>query len=269
MDIRLSKSQLDKFCSCPRCFWLHHRQKLDQPDMISSKVWKGVERIAQAHYQEHREARTTPPALIGKVPEGAIPVQFDEEQMKALRYWGKGLPFKVDGITVTTALDDMLQWQFNDNPEYKYPYTGDKTRYAVIDYKSKSKLTDEAATLDLYRNQADVFDLACNENGYHTDGVVYFDYWSPMQVEGAEAPGSYENGTTLQLWASQVIAVRADHERIKTLIRAAAACIEGPLPDPNIRVVIGKRGGRKVEGCPVCAYVLDYEKTIEAMKEVA
>ena len=74
MDIRLSKSQLDKFVSCPRCFWMKHRQKLSEPDMISSKVWKGVERVTVAHYEAHRRAKTTPENLISQVPAGNYPV---------------------------------------------------------------------------------------------------------------------------------------------------------------------------------------------------
>ena len=134
MSIRLSKSQLDKFQACAKCFWLKQRHKLGQPDMISSKVWKGVERVTIAHYEAHRLAKTTPDNLIGQVPEGAIPYQADRIDMKALRYWGKGMRFAVDGVEVSTALDDMLQFSDGNSPA--------SMRYAVIDYKSKSKATD-------------------------------------------------------------------------------------------------------------------------------
>lgn len=265
MEIRLSKSQLDKFVGCPRCFWLGQRHKLGQPDMISSKVWKGIERITTAHYEAHRLSKTTPENLINQVPSGAIPYQADRIDMKSLRYWGKGLSFKVGDVLVTTALDDMLQWG-----------DGADRRYAVIDYKSKSKLTDAEATADLYQNQADVFDLACNVNGYPTDGVVYFDYWAPLSVEGAEPPENMEDGNvghTMQRWTSQVIALRADHERVKKLVLAAAACVEGPMPAPRItRAVVTRganKGAEKIEGCPVCVYLLDREELFAALKVAA
>lgn len=255
--LRLSKSQLDKFVACPRCFWLHHRMKVDQPDMISSKVWKGIERVTQAHYAEHRLAKTTPPNLIGQVPEGAIPYQEGRIDLKSLRYWGKGLSFTVDGVLMTTALDDMLE---------RSGGTDGVKLFNVIDFKSKSKATDAEATADLYQNQADVFDLACNANDYPTDGKVYFDYWYPVAVREAEAPqagAEVPHGLTTQLWGSQVIALTADHERIKALIRAAAACLDGPLPEPNVKQTVGKRGGVKTEGCPVCAYVLELQGALK------
>lgn len=266
MDIRLSKSQLDKFVACPRCFWLGQRFKLSQPDMISSKVWKGVERVTIAHYEAHRLAKTTPENLIGQVPEGAIPYQGGPGliDLKSLRYWGKGLAFKVGEVLVTTALDDLLQREAGAGG----------TLYNVIDYKSKSKLTDVEATMDLYQTQADVFDLACNENGYHTDGTVYFDYSSPVSVEGSEPPaGPGDVGYTMQKWASQVIAVKADHERVKDLVLRAAACIEGPMPEPNItRSVVSRganKGAEKLEGCAVCVYLIEREEVLERAKAAA
>lgn len=263
MDIRLSKSQLDKFVDCPRCFWLAQRHKLKQPDMISSKVWKGVERVTIQHYDAHRAAKTTPENLIGQVPLGAVPLQRDAEGMKALRYWGKGLPFKVDNVLVTTALDDMLQFGDGNSPA--------AIRYAVIDYKSKSKLTDEESTAEMYQNQADVFDLAANVNGLPTDGVVYFDYWSPVSVEGAEPPATLgDTGFTMQKWASQIIALKADHARIKKLVLAAAACIESAMPEPRIvRSTVTRganKGAEKIDGCPICVYQLEREELFAALK---
>jgi hypothetical protein len=214
--------------------------------MISSKVWKGLERIALAHYEANRQAKTTPTNLVGQVPAGAIPYQADRIDMKSLRYWGKGLRFTVDGVEVSTALDDMLQWP---------SLVG--THYAVIDLKSKSKPTDEAATAQLYRNQADVFDLAANTNGYTTEGIVYFDYWYPISVCGSDASGApIAAATTHQVWGSQVIALKADHARIKALIKQAAACLESAMPSPD-------------EDCPVCTYVFEREQLFETLKATA
>lgn len=231
--------------------------------MISSKVWKGVERVTIAHYDAHRAAKTTPENLFGMVPAGAVPLQRDADGMKALRYWGKGLPFKVGDVLVTTALDDMLEWPDESQ-------IGGKC-YGVIDYKSKSKITDEEATMEMYQNQADVFDLAANINGLPTDGKVRFDYWAPFSVEGAEPPAEQAKiGYTMQRWTSQVIILTADHARIKKLILAAAACVEGKMPEPRLtRSVVTRgvnKGQEKVEGCPVCVYQLEREELFAALK---
>lgn len=255
MSIRLSKSQMDKFVSCPRCFWLAQNHKFKQPEQISSKVWKGIERVTIAHYEQHRLAKTTPGNLAGFVPAGAIPYQADRIDMKALRYWGKGFRFAVDGVEVSTALDDMLQYD-RDSVE------GMRKLYAVIDYKSKSKATDEESTRQLYQNQADVFDLACNVNGYPTEGIVYFDYWYPIAAKDRNATLTPENHhITEQVWGSQVVTLKADHARIKKLVLQAAACIESAMPDPP-------RAGKKGEiSCAVCAYVEDRETLFKQLPQ--
>lgn len=264
--LRLSKSALDKFVDCPRCFYLKYKHKLSQPDMISSKVWKGVERVTQAHYERYRVAKETPPNLLGMVPADAIPYQGGDKliSLKDLRYWGKGLAVTIDGVLVTTALDDMLQVEEDG-----------KIAYSVIDYKSKSKATDEEATADLYQNQADVFDLACHVNGYPTDGRVYFDYWYPIAAVSSEPQSPVlagDHGKTHQLWGSQVIVIKADHQRAKRLVIAAAACLDGRLPDPKIeRTVVARgpnKGEEKLEGCAVCLYVHEREALLGQLAAV-
>jgi len=240
--IRLSKTAIGKYEQCPRCFWLKYTQKLDQPEGISSKVWKGIEREQIAHHERHRHAGTLPPELVGQVPSGSIfyqpksatketPAQID---LKSLRYWGKGLRFTVERFEVSTALDDMLQRE-----------EGGHTIYNVWDDKTKSKATDEAATMDLYQTQADVFDLAANLNGYPTDGRVFFGYWYPAGVNSARiAESTGGHGSVDMLWRCQVIELRVDHERIKHLVVEAGTCLEGPMP-------------AAASSCEFCQFVLN------------
>lgn len=242
--LRLSKSALDKFCACPRCFWFAQNHKLKQPDQISSKVWKGVERLSIFEYERSRVNKITPEHLVGQVPDGAFPYVGDRISLKDLRYWGKGLRFILEGVEITTALDDMLQ---------RGEYVKDKTipLYNVIDYKSKSKPTDEESTEQLYSNQADVFDMACNENGYPTDGMVYFDYWYPAAVLVSDPP---RNRETLQVWGSQVISLKAEKKRLIAIVKGAKACLAGDLPGPNV-------------DCTVCAYAEDLKNFMVHLKD--
>ena len=254
-DIRLSKSQLDKFVACPRCFWMEKHHRIKQPEGIRAGVPMGIDRVLKGHYDAHRAAKKVPNELVGKIPSGLYP--GDRIHMEDLRNWRKGLVAVVDGVELSTAMDDLL---FD-------PATG---IYNVYDAKSKAKLTNEEDTARYYQTQADAYDLAHNENSYKTDGRCFFGYYSPVDIAGNLIGEDTPDGRMVAFnWHCQVITIRANHDRIKTLIRAAAACIEGPLPEPNVNIVIGKRGGTKVEGCAVCAYVLDYAKTIEAMREVA
>lgn len=230
--ITLSKTAIDKYLSCPLCFWFEKRRGLKRPEGISSKVWKGIERECIAHFERHRQAGTLPPELIGQVPGGSVLYDGRPIALKDLRNWRKGLAFKVDGVEVSTALDEMLV----------RPVAGGKKVYSVWDYKTKSKATDQAATADLYQTQLDVFDLAMNVNDFPTEGVGYFSYWYPANVtETAPPNGAGLHGTVRMAWGCQVIALQADHERIKRIVLEAAACLDGPMPESGAK-------------CPYCTY---------------
>ena len=70
-------------------------------------------------------------------------------------------------------------------------------------------------------------------------------------------------------WNCQVIKIQASHDRIKKLVFAAAACLEGPMPEPNLTRSRGKKGADKIEGCAICAYLLEREELFEALKASA
>lgn len=208
MNVRLSKSALENFNRCARCFWLEKVQEIKQPQGIRAGVPMGIDRCLKGHYDAHRATKTVPPELVGCVPGGLYPE--DRLSMKDLRNWRKGLTVAVEGFELSTALDDLL---FD-------PATG---RYNMIDYKSKARLTDEEETRKYYQTQADASDLALNANGYPTDGATYFVYYSPVSVD-ASAPSP----AVPFRWNAQVIRITADHARVKDLLARAGRCLEAP-----------------------------------------
>lgn len=248
--ITLSKTAIDKYLSCPLCFWLEKRHGLKRPEGISSKVWKGIERECIAHFERHRQAGTLPPELVGQVPDGSVLYTGDRISLKDLRNWRRGLAFKVNDVEVSTALDELLQ----------RPGPDGNTVYSVCDYKTKSKATDEETTAGLYQTQLDVFDLALNANGFPTDGAGYFSYWYPTGVSQATPPpGVGLHGEVRMTWACQVVRLQADHERIKKIVLEAAACLDGPIPESGAK-------------CPYCTYSVarrDLMAEIAAEKKAA
>src|SRR3990167_1565084 len=120
MNIRLSKSAVEKFRACPRCFWLEKRQNIKQPQGIRAGVPMGLDRCLKNHYDAYRESGEVPYELVGKIPGKLYP--GDRISIKDLRNWRKGLSVTIGDYELSTAMDDLL---FN-------PETG---LYNVIDAK--------------------------------------------------------------------------------------------------------------------------------------
>lgn len=231
--MRLSKSAVEKFRACPRCFYIDKHHDYKQPAGIRAGVPMGIDRVLKGHYDACREDKTVPPELVGQIPGGLYP--GDRISLKDLRNWRKGLTFVFDCYELNTAMDDLL---FN-------PATG---LYNVIDAKSKAKLTDEDDTRKYYQTQADAYDLALNANGYKTDGDCFFAYYSPLRV-GSSAPSNEVDFR----WNCQVIKIKADHDAIKSLLVQAGKCLEGSLP-------------AAAEGCEYCRFFEDRRGLFEVLK---
>jgi len=238
MSTRLSKSALENFNRCPRCFWLEKNHKIKQPEGIRSGLPMGMDRVLKAHYDAHRASGTMPPELVADLPGWKL---YDGKaiSMADLRNWRKGLSVKVGEYELSTALDDLL---FN-------PMTG---LYSMIDYKTKAKATDAEATKLYYQTQADAYDLALNVNKYSTDGQARFAYYYPVAVSGEDK----QPHSVPMSWNCQVITISADHERIKDNVIRAGKCLEGPLPEPG-------------KDCTVCNYVPEREQMLKAMASKA
>ncbi len=223
-NIRFSKSAIENFIRCPRCFHLEKVEGIKQPQGIRSGLPMGMDRVLKAHYDAYRAAGNMPPELLDALPGWKL---YDGKRisMTDLRNWRKGLFVQVGDHVLSTALDDLLF-----NPALCV--------YSMVDYKTKAKATNEAATVKYYQTQADAYDLALNVNGYKTDGLARFTYYYPENV----VLSAIATGELSMNWRCQVITIKADHERIKKLVLAAAACLAGPLPEPS-------------ESCEMCAYI--------------
>lgn len=234
MKVRLSKSALEKFKTCPLCFWHEKRNGLKQPEGIHAGVPKGIERVVTEHYEQHRIAKMCPPELAGSI-QGLLYVG-DRISLRDLRNWRKGLTAIVDGVELSTALDDLL-------------FDPDTKLYSMIDVKTKAKLpTTVEDTKKYYGLQVDCYDLALNANDYRTTGLGFFAYYAPKKVTicGGAVAGMD--------WDCQVVKLQADQANAKKLLLAAAACLDSAIPDPGAE-------------CEVCNYLVKREALLKVLNQ--
>ena len=229
-QITLSKSALEKFRTCGRCFWLEKRQGLKQPEGIRSGLPMGMDRVAKNHYDAWRAKGELPPEIREALPGWKL---YDGKRisMSDLRNWRKGLTADCgDGVTLTGALDDLLY-----HPERKV--------YAMLDVKTKAKATNEADTIRYYGLQAETYDGNLDANGYQTEGAALFVYYYPVDFPAAWH-AEETHGNTMMGWGVQPIWLRnLNRETPRKLARDAAAMLASDTP-PNYR-----------PGCSVCDYV--------------
>ncbi|MBI2173891.1 MAG: hypothetical protein HYU33_01670 [Candidatus Omnitrophica bacterium] len=88
----LSASTLKLFQECPRCFWLHIKERLERPRGPFPSLPSGMDRVLKVYFDAYRREGRLPPLIAGKF-NGQLSTQeltlgFNDPKTGA-RLWGK------------------------------------------------------------------------------------------------------------------------------------------------------------------------------------
>ncbi len=162
---RLSRSKIDLFINCPRCFYLDRRLGVAQPPGYPFSLNSAVDKLLKKEFDIHRANGTSHP-LCKSYGIDAIPLAHEkiDEWRDSMR---RGITLKIDGtnIIVTGGVDDV--WI---NP---------KKELIIVDYKATSK--EEEVTLDAewqigYKRQMEIYQWLFRKNGFKVSKTGYFVY---------------------------------------------------------------------------------------------
>jgi CRISPR/Cas system-associated exonuclease Cas4 (RecB family) len=161
---RISRSGIELFVRCPRCFYLDKKLGIKQPPGYPFNLNSAVDHLLKKEFDIHRAAKSTHP-LMKQYGIDAVP--FSHKDMDNWRENFKGVQYahKKTNFLVTGAVDDI--W-VNPNGELM-----------VVDYKSTSK--NEEVTLDAdwqmsYKRQMEIYQWLLRQNGFKVSDTGYFVY---------------------------------------------------------------------------------------------
>lgn len=162
---KISRSKLDLFLNCPRCFYLERRLGVAQPPGYPFSLNSAVDALLKKEFDIHRANKTAHP-LMEKYGIDALP--YDHEKLVE---WRDSLKRGIQYFHENTSLilcggvDDV--WV---NPEGEL---------IVVDYKATSK--NGAVNLDAawqigYKRQMEVYQWLFRKNGFKVAETGYFVY---------------------------------------------------------------------------------------------
>lgn len=162
---RVSRSKIDLFLNCPRCFYLDRRLGIPQPPGLPFSLNSAVDRLLKKEFDMHRANGTTHP-LMKHYGINAVPLRHEKmnEWRDSLR---RGVSFlhEETNFLVTGGVDDI--WV---NPEGEF---------IVVDYKSTSKRGEVSLDAEWqvgYKHQMEVYQWLFRQNGYAVSDTGYFVY---------------------------------------------------------------------------------------------
>ncbi len=171
---RLSRSKIDLFLECPKCFYLDNKLGIARPPGYPFNLNSAVDALLKKEFDIHRANASKHP-LMEKYGVDAVP--FEHEKMDTWRDNFKGVEYYHEdlGFTVSGAVDDI--W-VNSNGEL-----------IVVDYKSTSKDGKiESLNEDWhegYKRQMEVYQWLLRKNDFKVSDTGYFVYANASKDEKA------------------------------------------------------------------------------------
>lgn len=161
----LSRSKIDLFIECPRCFYIDRRLGTGRPPGFPFNLNSAVDRLLKAEFDVHRAKGEQHP-LQKQYGIDARPIaheQLDEwrENFKGVQFLHRATNFRVSG-----AIDDL--------------WLNDQQEFVVVDYKATSK-GEPITALDQdwhsgYKRQMEVYQWLLRQNGFTVSDTGYFVY---------------------------------------------------------------------------------------------
>lgn len=227
---KVSRSKIELFKQCPRCFWLDARLKIKRPSGPPFNINKAIDELFKKEFDAHRQSGTPHPLMVENEVV-AIPFQHPD-----LEIWRQALGnnagvkslHKRTNLSVYGAIDDV--------------WTNDRGELIVVDYKATSKNKEVSIDSDWqisYKRQLEIYQWLLRRNDFAVSDTGYFVYTNArMDSDGF--------GDQLQ-FVTKLIPYVGDDSWIEPTLEKMKACLES---DDMPSVGEAAMGGE----CDFCLY---------------
>ena len=161
---KLSRTRIQNFLDCPKCFYLEENYKLKKPSMAPFLINSAVDHLLKKEFDYFREKKLPHP-YISDAGLDAIPAQHE-----MLNQWinvFKGVQYILEDkdYLIFGGIDDL--------------WINSSDQYIVVDYKATAK--NDPPSLEgkwgkKYRNQIEIYQWLLRKNGLNVSDSSFFVY---------------------------------------------------------------------------------------------
>ena len=223
---KLSRSKIELFMQCQRCFWLDVRLKIKRPSGPPFQINKAIDELLKKEFDVYRAKGKPHPMMVDNQIK-AVPMQHDDLDKWRHNFTGVAALHEPTNFHIFGAIDDV--WVDGDG------------KLIVVDYKATAKQSDVTLDADwqiAYKRQMEVFQWLLRQNGFKVSDTGYFVY-----ANGRLDLDGFHNKVE---FFTKVIPYTGDDSWVDPTIKKMKKCMEGDMP------AVGKAamGGE----CDFCAY---------------
>lgn len=224
---KISRSKIELFVQCQRCFWLDARMRIKRPDGPPFQINKAIDELFKKEFDVHRKAGTSHPIMLENKVQ-AIPFAHNDLDKWRANFTGVSTLYEPANLHIFGAVDDI--W-VNDDGEL-----------IVVDYKATSKNKEVDLNSDWqvsYKRQMEVYQWLLRQNGFTVNDTGYFVYTNArMDLDGF--------GDHLE-FRTKLISYTGNDSWVEPTIQKIKECIDSEVLPP---VGTAAMGGP----CDFCSY---------------
>jgi CRISPR/Cas system-associated exonuclease Cas4 (RecB family) len=226
---KLSRTKIENYLKCPRCFYLDRRLGVGQPAGFPFTLNSAVDHLLKKEFDLHRVKHEPHPMMTAY---GLEAIPFSHPNMDTWRENFVGVQYlhKPTNLLIFGAVDDI--WEHKNG------------EISVVDYKSTAK--DGEITLDAdwqrsYKNQAEIYQWLLRQNGFRVSKTAYFVY-----VNGQKDRQAFDGKLEFTV---KIIPYEGNDNWISDLLKDIKQCLlnpEIPEADPDCEYCAYRKSAKRV-----------------------
>ncbi len=223
---KVSRSKIELFMQCPRCFWLDCRLKITRPSSPPFTINKAIDELLKKEFDTYRKNKKPHPIMTSHSVE-AVPFHHDDLDAWRENFIGVFTLHKPTNLHVFGAIDDV--------------WVTPAGELLVVDYKATAKASDVSIDSDwqvTYKRQMEVYQWLLRQNGFTVSDIGYFVYTNGrIDVEGFNDRVEFK---------TKIISYTGSDAWIESTLIKMKECLESDMPPVGIDIMGGP--------CAYCTY---------------
>lgn len=237
---KLSRSKIELFMQCPRCFWLDVRLKIKRPNGPPFQINKAVDELMKKEFDTYRLKKEPHPLMVDNDIK-AVPMQHVDLDKWRHNFTGVTTLHEPTNLHLFGAIDDI--------------WINDAGEVIVVDYKATAKQSDVSLDADwqiAYKRQMEIYQWLLRQNGLTVSDTGYFVYTNGrLDLEGFFDKIEFR---------TKIIPYTGDDSWVEPTIIKMKQCMDGEMPEVGTAAMGGE--------CEFCSYArARMELTLAALQK--
>jgi CRISPR/Cas system-associated exonuclease Cas4 (RecB family) len=237
---KVSRSKIELYMQCPRCFWLDVRLKITRPNSPPFNINKAIDELLKKEFDVYRKKGEPHPLMLEHKVE-AVPFTHADLDTWRENFVGVATVHGATNLHVFGAVDDLWVSPNGD--------------VIVVDYKAtaKDKEVDINSAWQIsYKRQMEVYQWLLRQNGLTVQDTGYFVYCNGrLDLDG------FNNRVEFK---TKIIPYTGNDAWVEPTLMNMKECMEGDMPAIGVAAMGGP--------CDFCTYArARTELTMQAIKD--